>query len=240
MAQHWQGKHIVLITGATGRVGAAAARLLAGAGHHVVLGARGEGRLAQLAAEIREAGGSVGYRVVDVTDADDAQTFVLAAQREFGRVDVLLNGAGMAPLARLDTLKLAEWQRMVAVNLHGALNTIAAVLPLMRIAGSGHVINLAEEGTPPGTGAAVLGATHAAVRALSDSLRQEEPHLRVSVIAPGKRSETAVARAIAGTVGQAGLAQRHAPVANRPFRCGGDGRGTSAAQRRSPPPASPC
>lgn len=228
---------IVLITGASGAVGAATARLLAGAGHHVVLGARGIARLALLAADIRAAGGSVEYAALDVTDADDAQSFVLAAHRRHGRVDVLVNAAGHAPLARLDTLKLKEWDRMIDVNLRGTLNTMAAVLPLMRIAGAGHVVNLA--GGAAGPAAGVLAATQAAVRALSESLRQEEQHLRVTVVAPV--SASCAARSVACAIGQPDYlaAARRAGRMIRRLTWAGDGPGTSATQRRSPPPASP-
>ncbi|WP_338760792.1 SDR family NAD(P)-dependent oxidoreductase [Massilia sp. METH4] len=174
---------IVLITGATGRIGAAAARRLAEEGHHVVLGARRIERLVMLAAEIRAAGGSADCHVVDVTDADDAQTFVLAAFAKFGRVDVLVNAAGVAAPSRLDTLKLLEWDRMLDVNVRGALYAIAAVLPLMQRAGGGHVVNLASAAAP-GAGAAVQGATAHAVQAISAALRQEEPSIEVTVVAP--------------------------------------------------------
>lgn len=228
---------IVLITGATGAIGTAAARKLAAAGCHVVLGARGVARLAALAASIRAAGGSVEYRAVDVTDPDDAQAFALAAFHRHGRIDVLVNAAILTPQARLDTLKLGEWDRMLDVNVRGALYMIAAVQPLMRIAGSGHVVTLAGETGLPEAG--VLGATHAAVRALSDSLRQEEKHLRVTVLCPSCGAD-GVARAIVCAV----RAPDYAAAVRRPLRTvrrltwAGDGRGTSAAPPGSRSPAS--
>lgn len=174
---------IVLITGATGRVGAATACRLAAQGHHVVLGARRIDRLVMLAARIRAAGGSAECHVVDVTDADDAQTFVLAAFRKHGRIDVLVNAAGVAAPSRLDALKLLEWDRMLDVNVRGALYAIAAVLPLMQRAGAGHVVNLASSAAV-GAGQGVQGGTGQALHAISAALRQEERAIDVSVIAP--------------------------------------------------------
>ena len=230
-------QNTVLITGATGRIGAACARLLAAAGHHVVLGARGTGRLARLVAEIRAAGGSAECRAVDVTDADDAQAFVLAAHRRHGRVDVLVNAASSSPRARMDHLKLMEWDGTIDVNLRGTLYAIAAVLPLMRIARAGHVVNLA--GGYAGPGGAVAGATAAAVRSMSDVLREEEPHLRVTVVSPDQ-GEEAVARSIACAVAQPDrLPGRRSARPLRLLTWGGGGRGTSGAQTGSRSPASP-
>lgn len=187
---------IVLITGATGRIGAAAARLLAARGHHVVLGARRIDRLLLLAADIRAAGGSADYHAVDVTDADDAQSFVLAAFHRHGRVDVLVNAAGVAAPSRLDALKLLEWDRMLDVNVRGALYTIAAVLPLMQRAREGHVVNLAPAGSA-GRANAVAGGTAAALQAISTALRDEERDLHVTVVAPDQPGGAlAVAEAI--------------------------------------------
>jgi NADP-dependent 3-hydroxy acid dehydrogenase YdfG len=176
-------RKIVLITGATGRIGAAAARRLAAQGHHVVLGARRIERLVMLAAEIRAAGGSAECHVVDVRDADDAQTFVLAAFAAHGRVDVLVNAAGVHAPSRLDALKLLEWDRMLDVNVRGALYAIAAVLPLMQRAGGGHIVNLASPAAA-GPAHAVQGATAQALHAIAAALRQEEPGIDVTVVAP--------------------------------------------------------
>ncbi len=178
---------IVLITGASSGIGEATARLLAAEGHHVVLGARRTQRLELLVADIRNAGGSAEYRTLDVTDADDVQTFVLAAHKKHGRVDVMINNAGVMPLSRLDALKLKEWDRMIDVNIRGVLYGIAAVLPLMQMAHAGQIINLASIGghTVSPT-AAVYCATKFAVRAISEGLRQEVGgDIRVSVISPG-------------------------------------------------------
>jgi len=196
------GQRIILITGATGRIGAATARTLAAQGHHVVLGARRIERLVLLAAQIRAAGGSVECHVLDVTDADDAQTFVLNAFHRHGRIDVLVNAAGVAAPSRLDALKLLEWDRMLDVNVRGALYAIAAVLPLMQRAGGGHVVNLAS-GAGIGPAHAVQGASARALQAIADALRQEERDIEVSVIAPDlPGGAAAVAEAIGAAVGR--------------------------------------
>jgi NADP-dependent 3-hydroxy acid dehydrogenase YdfG len=182
-----QNQKIILITGASSGIGAATARLLAAAGHHVMLGARRTDRLETLVADIRAAGGSAEYRALDVTDADDVQSFALAAHAKHGRVDVLINNAGVMPLSRLDALKLNEWDRMIDVNVRGVLYGIAAVLPLMQKAKSGQIVNLSSiGGHAVSPTAAVYCATKFAVRAISEGLRQEVGgDIRVTVISPG-------------------------------------------------------
>jgi NADP-dependent 3-hydroxy acid dehydrogenase YdfG len=177
---------IILITGASSGIGEATARQLASEGHHVVLGARRTDRLETLVADIRAAGGSAEFRALDVTDADDVQAFALAAHGRHGRIDVIINNAGVMPLSRLDALKLKEWDRMIDVNVRGVLYGIAAVLPLMQRAGGGHVINVASIGAHAvSPTAAVYCATKYAVWAISEGLRQEEKDIRVTVISPG-------------------------------------------------------
>ncbi|MFD4675786.1 SDR family oxidoreductase [Lentzea sp. NPDC058450] len=170
---------VVLISGASSGIGEATARVLAAAGHQVFLGARREDRLAALAAEI---GGS--YAPLDVTSRESFQSFVDAAVERYGRIDVLVNNAGVMPLSLMSSLKVDEWDRMVDVNIKGVLNGIAAVLP--RFADGGHVVNVASVAahTVMPT-AAVYCATKYAVRALSEGLRQESSALRVTVISPG-------------------------------------------------------
>ncbi|TWI69583.1 NADP-dependent 3-hydroxy acid dehydrogenase YdfG [Pseudoduganella lurida] len=177
---------IILITGASSGIGAATAHQLASDGHHVVLGARRTDRLETLVADIRAAGGSAEFHALDVTDADGMQTFALDAHRKHGRVDVIVNNAGVMPLSRMDALKLKEWDRMIDVNVRGVLYGIAAVLPLMQRAGGGHVINVASIGAHAvSPTAAVYCATKYAVWAISEGLRQEEKAIRVTVISPG-------------------------------------------------------
>ncbi|MFF2785578.1 SDR family oxidoreductase [Streptomyces sp. NPDC058049] len=184
---------VVLVTGASSGIGEATARRLAASGHRVMLGARRTDRIAALAEDIRSSGGEAGHRELDVTSLDSMQAFVAAAQDRFGRIDVLVNNAGVMPLSPLDALKVDEWNRMIDVNVRGVLHGIAAVLPLMRAQGSGHIVNIASvSGHRVDPTAAVYSATKFAVRALSEGLRQESRDLRVTVISPGlTRSELA-------------------------------------------------
>lgn len=177
---------VVLITGASSGIGAGIARELAAAGARLMLGARRTERLETLAAEIRAAGGVAQTRRLDVTDRADVRAFAEAARAEWGRIDVIVNNAGVMPLSPVASLKVDEWDRMIDVNIKGVLNGIAAVLPGMLAQGSGHVINIASVGAlTVSPTAAVYCATKYAVRAISDGLRQENERLRVTCIHPG-------------------------------------------------------
>ncbi len=177
---------IVLITGASSGIGAGIARELAQAGATVVLGARRTDRLEELAGEIRSAGGRVVTRRLDVTDQADVAAFAQAAKQEFGRIDVIVNNAGVMPLSPMASLKVDEWDRMIDVNIKGVLYGIAAVLPEMTARGSGHIINIASVGAlSVSPTAAVYCATKYAVRAISDGLRQENDRLRITCVHPG-------------------------------------------------------
>jgi NADP-dependent 3-hydroxy acid dehydrogenase YdfG len=180
-----EGK-VVVITGASSGIGEATARQLAGSGASVIVGARRTERLETLVADITKSGGSARFRAVDVTKRTDVQALVDYAKAEFGRVDVLVNNAGVMPLSPLTALKVDEWDRMIDVNIRGVLYGIAAVLPEMKTRGEGHIINVASIGAhvvvPT---AAVYCATKYAVWAISDGLRQENNDLRVTVVSPG-------------------------------------------------------
>ena len=172
---------VVLITGASSGIGEATARRLAGAGHRVFLGARRTDRLATISAEI---GGD--YHELDVTSLESMRAFVAAAHERYGRVDVLVNNAGVMPLSLVQDLKVDEWNHMIDVNLRGVLHGIAAVLPIMREQAAGHIVNISSvSGLRVDPTAAVYSATKFAVRALSEGLRQESRDLRVTVINPG-------------------------------------------------------
>ncbi|UST87111.1 SDR family oxidoreductase [Pseudomonas siliginis] len=178
---------VIVITGASSGIGEATARLLAERGATVVLGARRTERLAVIAEEINGAGGHAQFRALDVTDQQDVQRFVDFAVEHYGRVDVLVNNAGVMPLSRLDALKVDEWNRMIDVNIRGVLHGIAASLPLMQRQRAGQIINIASIGAyAVSPTAAVYCATKYAVRAISEGLRQEVGgDIRVTVIAPG-------------------------------------------------------
>jgi NADP-dependent 3-hydroxy acid dehydrogenase YdfG len=178
---------IVLITGASSGIGEATARLLGAKGATVVLGARRLERLQQLVASITETGGTATCRALDVTSREDTQAFVDFAEQRFGRVDVIINNAGVMPLSRLDALKVDEWDRMIDVNIRGVLHGIAAGVPLMQRQRSGQFINIASIGAyAVSPTAAVYCATKYAVRAISEGLRQEVGgDIRVTLVSPG-------------------------------------------------------
>jgi NADP-dependent 3-hydroxy acid dehydrogenase YdfG len=177
---------VVLITGASSGIGEGTARTLAEAGARVVLGARRVDKLDRLAAEIAAAGGTVRTCALDVTDRDSVETFVAYAVSEFGRVDVIVNNAGVMPLSPLSALLVDEWNWMIDVNIRGVLHGIAAVLPRMEAQGSGQIINVSSIGgfvvQPTG---AVYSATKFAVRAISEGLRKENGTIRCTCIYPG-------------------------------------------------------
>lgn len=193
---------VVAITGASSGIGEAAARFLAAKGAHVVLGARRTDCLAALAKAIAEKGGSVRIRALDVVSLDDMKTFVGFAKAEFGRLDVLVNNAGVMPLSPLASLKVDEWNRMIDVNIKGVLHGIAAALPGMTAQGSGQIVNLSSiGGHAVSPTAAVYCATKFAVRAISDGLRQETDKIRVTVVSPGV-TESELADSISDAAGR--------------------------------------
>ncbi|URK19776.1 SDR family oxidoreductase [Thalassospira sp. GO-4] len=176
----------VIITGASSGIGEATARLLASRGAKVVLGARRTERLDQIVTEIEAAGGTAMARSVDVTNADSVEALVYNAQNLFGRVDAIFNNAGVMPLAPMSELKTDEWENMINVNIRGVLNGIAAVLPIFKAQGGGHVINTASIGAHVVVpSAAVYCGTKYAVWAISEGLRQESENVRVTTISPG-------------------------------------------------------
>ena len=177
---------VVLVTGASSGIGASIARELGAAGAKVMLGARRADRLDALAEEINAKGGEALTRRLDVTDRADVAAFADAARQAWGRVDAIVNNAGVMPLSLMASMKVDEWDRMVDVNIKGVLYGIAAVLPDMVARGAGHIINIASIGAlGVSPTAAVYCATKFAVRAISDGLRQENDRLRVTCIHPG-------------------------------------------------------
>ena len=184
---------VVLVTGASRGIGEGIARELGRAGAKLMLGARRTDRLATLVEEI---GAQAACRRLDVTDRADVLAFADAARERFGRVDVIVNNAGVMPLSPMASLKVDEWDRMIDVNIRGVLHGIAAVLPEMTARGSGHIVNIASIGAlQVSPTAAVYCATKYAVRAISDGLRQENDRIRVTCIHPG-----VVESELAGTI----------------------------------------
>jgi NADP-dependent 3-hydroxy acid dehydrogenase YdfG len=187
MNENISGK-VVVITGASSGLGEATARLLSKQGAIVVLGARWADRIDALASELTSAGGKAIAVATDVRDREQVKRLVDTAVKSFGRIDVMLNNAGVMPLAPLERLKTDEWDQMIDVNIKGVLNGIAAALPYMKDQKSGQFINVSSVyGHKLGPDATVYCATKFAVRALSEGLRQEvKPYnIRTTVISPG-------------------------------------------------------
>jgi NADP-dependent 3-hydroxy acid dehydrogenase YdfG len=133
---------VVVITGASSGLGEATARLLSAQRATIVLGARRVERLQALAAELNRGGGQALALQTDVTDADQVKRLVDAAVQTYGRIDVILNNAGLMPHSPLERLKIDDWNRTIDVNLKGVLYGIAAALPYMKQQKAGHIINV--------------------------------------------------------------------------------------------------
>lgn len=179
---------VVVITGASSGLGEATARMLAAQGATVVLGARRVDRIEALAAEIGQAGGRALALATDVTRSADVQRLVDMAVETFGRVDVIVNNAGLMPSSPLERLKIDDWDRMIDVNIKGVLYGIAAVLPHMQRQKGGHIVNVSSvAGHKVRAGTAVYSATKHAVRVLTEGLRQEVKayDIRTTIISPG-------------------------------------------------------
>ena len=178
---------VIAITGASSGIGEAIGRRLAADGARVVLGARRQDRLEAICADIREAGGEAHFYPLDVTRRDSVDAFVKFAHETCGRLDVMVNNAGIMPLSPLSDLKIDEWERMVDVNIKGVLYGIGAALPLFMAQGAGHMINIASiAGMVVFRASAVYSGTKFAVRAISEGLRMENiPGVRSTVICPG-------------------------------------------------------
>ena len=180
-----QGK-TVLITGASSGIGEATALLLARKGAQVVLGARRSDRLEKLTAQIRSEGGTAELCKLDVTNLEDMKAFAAVGLRAFGRIDAIVNNAGVMPLSNLQELKVDEWNRMIDVNIRGVLHGIAAVLPIMHRQGFGQIVNIASiGGHAVHPRAAIYSATKYAVIAISEGLRIENEKIRVTIVSPG-------------------------------------------------------
>ena len=194
---------VVIITGASSGLGEATAKRLAASGAKLMLAARREDRLKELVAAIAQTGGTANYLVTDVTDRAQVEALAKQTLSTYGRIDVLINNAGLMPLSPLDQIKVKEWDRTIDVNIKGVLYGIAAVLPMMRQQKSGHIINVSSvAGHKVFPGAAVYCATKYAVRAISEGLRLESNgEIRSTNISPG-----AVATELTSTISDADTA----------------------------------
>ena len=179
---------VVAITGASSGIGEATARHLAGLGAKIVLGARREEKLQTIVNDIKTNGGEAEYLVTDVTNRSDLKALVQKAVDTYGRMDAIVNNAGIMPIAPMSALKVDEWDRMIDINIKGVLYGIAAALPVFEKQESGHIINMSSVAgvkvfSPGGT---VYSGTKFAVRAISEGLRQEVGgKIRTTCIEPG-------------------------------------------------------
>ena len=187
MTNNIEGK-VIVITGASSGLGEAAARHLSAEGATVVLGARRADRIEMLAKELTDGSGKAVAVTTDVTERDQVKNLVDAAVKEFGRIDVLVNKAGVMLHSPLERFKIDDWDQMIDINIKGVLYGIAAALPYMKQQMSGHFINISSVAghkiRPAGT---VYAATKHAVRLISEGLRMEvKPYnIRTTIISPG-------------------------------------------------------
>src|SRR5947209_13876698 len=187
MSHNIEGK-VVVITGASSGLGEATARHLTATGATVVLGARRVDRLQSLADELTGRGGKALAVATDVTHCDQVKRLVDAAVQTYGRVDVMINNAGIMPRAPLERLTIEDWNRTIDINIKGVLYGIAAALPHMKQQKAGHMVFVSSvAGHKIGPDFAVYAATKHAVRALAEGFRQEvKPYnIRTTIISPG-------------------------------------------------------
>lgn len=186
MNKEIKGK-VVAITGASSGMGEATALMLAAQGAKIVAGARRTDRLANLVARITQAGGEAVYIRTDVKQRIDLINLVELAIKQYGKLDVLINNAGIGPISLMEELRVEDWEEMIDINVKGVLYGIAASLPVFRQQGFGHIINIASTaGHRIVPTMAVYAGTKFAVRAISEGLRQEAgDKLRVTIISPG-------------------------------------------------------
>lgn len=179
---------VVLITGASTGIGAEVARHLAARGAKVALAARRKDKLDEVVADIASQGATARAYTLDVTDKQQMEAVTAAVVADFGKLDVLINNAGLMPIRPMSEVNTDEWDAMIDVNLKGTLYGIAAALPRFIAQGDGHIINLSSVAgvkvfAPGGT---VYSGTKFAVRAISEGLRQEVgDKIRVTSIEPG-------------------------------------------------------
>ncbi|MFD1694799.1 SDR family oxidoreductase [Roseibium aestuarii] len=198
---------VIIITGASSGIGEASAKLLAEKGAKLVLGARREDRLKQIAGDIAAAGGEAVYQALDVTDPADNEAIVKLAQDRFGRLDAIFLNAGIMPSSPVSALKTGEWRQMVDVNINGVLNGVAAVMPVFTAQKSGHILATSSvAGLKAYPGASVYGGTKWFVRNFMEVLRMESAaegtNIRTATLYPA-----AINTELLDTITDAGMAE---------------------------------
>lgn len=179
---------VAVVTGASSGIGEATARALCREGYAVALAARREDKINELCASLSDDGGKALAVPTDVSDEDSARKLIETTKAEFGRVDVLVNNAGVMLLGPIGGANTEDWRTMVNVNLLGLMYCTHAAMPVMAEGGGGHIVNLSSvAGRVARFGSGVYNATKWGVGAFSESLRQEALHsnIRVTIIEPG-------------------------------------------------------
>jgi NADP-dependent 3-hydroxy acid dehydrogenase YdfG len=178
---------VVAVTGASSGIGEAIALVLAKQGAKVVLGARRAEELEKIVAKIQSAGGEAIYVVTDVRSRANLSQLVQQACDHFGRLDVIVNNAGVAPLSRIDAVDVEGWEAMIDINLKGVLYGMAAAIPVFQKQQSGHIVNIiSTSGLKISPTMGVYAATKNAVRTLTEAFRQEsDGKIRITGISPG-------------------------------------------------------
>jgi NADP-dependent 3-hydroxy acid dehydrogenase YdfG len=177
---------VAIVTGASSGIGYATSLALSKAGIRVAVGARRMDRLQELEEQIvknHDEGGR------EVTSKSDCDSFVNTVVRRWGRVDILINNAGLMPLSYFKNCKIEEWEQMIDVNIKGVLYCTSAVIPYMLDKKSGHIVNLSSvAGRIVFAGGSIYCATKHAITAFSEGLRKElspEYNIRVTCVEPG-------------------------------------------------------
>lgn len=179
---------VAVITGASSGIGKAIAKYLASQGVLVSLGARRMDKLEELQSQITNQWGKATLHLTDVTQKDSVEGLIQHTLDTFGKVDVMINNAGVMLLSKLEELRFEEWNAMIDTNLKGMLYGVGAALPYFKTRQEGHFINVSSlSGHRVDPTSAVYSATKFAVRALSEGLRQEiKPYnIRTTIISPG-------------------------------------------------------
>ncbi len=184
--QNIKGK-VVAITGASIGMGKAIALELAKNGAKVVLGARRTEQLQQLVEEIKSKGGDATFAQIDVKYKSDLVRLVNTAVEQYGKLDVIVNNAGVSQLSRIDELDINGWEEMIDINLKGVLYGMAAAIPVFKQQQSGHIVNIiSTSGIKIVPMQGVYAGTKNAVRTIAEAFRQEsDGTIRITGISPG-------------------------------------------------------
>jgi NADP-dependent 3-hydroxy acid dehydrogenase YdfG len=186
MQNQIKGK-VIAVTGASSGIGEAIVKMLSKNGAQVVLGARRKDRLEKIVEEIKEAGGEAAYRVMDVKNREDLTGLVNEAIDKFGKLDVIVNNAGIGQLSRIDDLDIDGWEEMIDINIKGVLYGMAAAIPIFKQQKSGHIVNIiSTSGIKIVPMQGVYAGTKNAVRTITEAFRQESNgDVRITGISPG-------------------------------------------------------